>query len=379
MRRYKNFAGLFSIFGILLITLGCCGKLWEGGLSHKQNCVSADGSKLALTNSYHYITLMDAKTGEVLRTNKKERDYEREKLGGSGAAFCPGKGEIHVVHPKKIVNWENGEEIEHATDSTVIDRFGKDSLLTFRGGTMKTDSDEGLFPSEPLEIFIEEFGADPTNFKKIELGPDKFEGLKKDKRYYWIKPIRLLDNEELLILAGISPTSYSLGMGEDSVEPEPWGFYKLNLQSEKIKRLGDVKKSDVEIHLITEPQITSNENGGLVAFYNYFEGANGFIVFDTANDKELFRDFSNDKMEIKSLLFSQDGRKLAVGSKWPSTRYRVLIYDVETGKNIKKISLDSDFAYLLDFRDDELIIFDQWEKIFKINIETEKRVWDVKY
>ena len=188
-------------------------------------------------------------------------------------------------------------------------------MLTFSGGERTLDSDGDYDRSRPLELYVEKLGQDTRELKPIIVSLDKFEGLRKESFDYWIKPIRLLDQENLLLIVGVTPRSYSQTPTESSVFPEPWGFYVFNLKTEQAKIIGTVKKADVEINFNSSPKVTSTRDGRLISLFTFIEAGNAFAIYDTKQDKEILRKSLEDG-EIYGVLFSADETKIAVSVKY---------------------------------------------------------------
>jgi hypothetical protein len=358
----KNLTNLFLVFVVVLVVVGCCGKRFV--TSSKKDCLSADGSQIALTDMYGGVTIIDSKTGNILTKKESEKDGQELSFG---VALCAQNNEIFSVYPNLLVNLKDNRRIEHKVKGRVFDMINKETLLTFSGGEPTTDSDGDYDRSRPLEIYLEKLGEDTKDLKPITVSLDKFEGVRTLALYYWIKPLHLLDSENLLVIAGATPQTYSQTLTETYVSPEPWGFYIFNLKTEQAKILGTIKKADADINFHS---------------FTFVEPENFFAVYDTKQDKEIIRKTIGEG-EIYGVIFSDDETKIAVGVKYyrgekRRVQYFTNIYDIKTGDLIKSIPLNFEAEGLFDLRDDELILLSS-KKILKININSESKMWETIY
>ena len=373
----KNLANLLVVFAIVFVVMGCCGKGVVN--SHRKDCLSADGSQIALTDIYGGITLIDPQTGRII--TKKETEKDGRDIS-SGVALCTQHNDIFSVYPNVLVNLKDNRRIGHRVKGTVFDLVDKETLLTFTGGSASLDSDGDYGSSRPLELYLEKLGQETKDLKPIIVSLDKFEGVKKDARQYWIKPLRLLDHENLLLIAGAFPRGYSRTPNETGLFPEPWGFYVFNLKTEQAKILGTIKEADAEINFNGSPKVSLTKDGRLISLYTFLDAGNAMAVYDTKQDKEIFRKSIEDG-EISGTIFSNDETRVAVRVKYlrgekKRVQYFVNIYDLKTGDLIKAVQLESDVGAFLDFRENELILSSH-KKILKMNIDTESIIWETVY
>ncbi len=374
----KNLTNLLLVVAVVFVVLGCCGK--RSVISSQKDCLSADGSQIALTDMYGGVTLIDSKTGNILTKKESEKDGKDLDFG---VALCTQNNEIFSVYSNLLVNLKDNRRIEHKVKGRVFDLIDKETLLTFLGGELTTDSDGDYDRARPLELYLEKLGQDTENLKPIIVTLEKFEGVRKEAFHYWIKPLRLLDSENLLLIVGATPQSYSQTPTETNVSPEPWGFYVFNLKTEQAKILGTIKKADVDINFNRSPKTSTTKNGRLISLFTFVETGNVFAVYDTKQDKEIIRKSIEDG-EIYGVIFSSDETKIAVGVKYlrgegkMRTQYFTNIYDIKTGSLVKAIPLNVDAENLFDFRNDELILFSH-KKILKLNINTESKIWETTY
>lgn len=380
MKKLKNSTSLISISVILFIVLGCCGKRFV--TSYKEKCITPDGSKIAMTDSFGGITIIDSETGEILQ--KKEYEEKGEEIF-FGVAVCTGENEILAVYPNIIENLTSKKRFDHSVKGTVFDKISRNKLITFTGGTLLGDSDEGYINANPLEIYLENLGENTDDIEPIIAEYKQFTGLEKVSFEYWIKPIRLMDGENLLVVAGSVPSSsYSNdGSGNEdfSVRPDPWGFYTVNLKTNKIKLLGSTKKGNEEISFVEKPKITSTIDGRYIGIFTYFDRNGTFTVYDTKKDSELFKKTVDEDESISDILFSKNEKQIIaiVLDYSRNKKYLAKIYDSGTGELIKDLPLGYDSKYILDFRDDEIITHDDNDTVVKTNAETGKEIWKTKY
>jgi hypothetical protein len=139
----KNLTNLFLVVAAILIVLGC-GKRFVG--TAKENCISPDGSQMALTDMYGTVTVIDAKTGNIVTTKEPERDGQETSWG---AAFCTQTNEILSFYPNLVVNLKDNRRIKHQVKGKVFDLIDKDTVFTFSGGELMTDSDGDYARARP--------------------------------------------------------------------------------------------------------------------------------------------------------------------------------------------------------------------------------------
>ncbi len=374
----KNLTNLILVVAAMFVVTGCCGR--QVVESFGKNCVSPDGSQIALTDMYGGVTLIDSKTGNIVTKKEPEKEGQDSDFG---VALCTQTSSIFAVYPNRLVNLKDNQRINHQVKGKVFDLIDKDTVLTFLGGELTTDSDGDHIKTAPLELYVEKLGQETKDLAPITVPPNKFEGIRKEAFNYWIKPLRLLDKENLLLIVGPTPRTYSRTPTENYVFPEPWGFYVFNLKTEQAKILGTTKTSDVEINFQGLPKITSTKDGRLISLFTFGEPGNTFAIYDTRQDKEILRKSVEDG-EIEGVIFAGDETKIAVmvkylrGQNKSKAQSFINLYELKTGTLIKSIPLNFEAETLFDFRNDELILFSH-KKILKLNINTEGKIWETVY
>jgi hypothetical protein len=374
----KNLTNLLVVLAAICLVWGCGFRRTVD--SAGKDCLSADGSQIALTDMYGGITLIDSRTGKILSKKETEKDGPES---GFGVALCTQNNEIFSVYPDVLVNLKDNQRTAHQVKgNTIFDALDEETFLTFSGGILTTDSKGRYDRARPLEIYLEKLGQETKDLKPLMVGLDKFEGLRKDASEYWIRPLRLL-NENLLIIAGARPQTYSQILGEITVSPEPWGLYLFNLKTEQAKILGTIKKADAEINFHDSPKVSSTKDGRLISLFTFVGEGNSFAIYDTKQDKEIMRKTIKDG-EISGVTFLNDQTKIAVlvkhnqGSQNNRVQYSANIYNLKTGNLMKTISFNFNPSGVLDFRNDELIILNH-QKISKIDVNTEGQIWETVY
>ena len=379
MNYFNNSSGIMAFFVLLFIGVGCCG---EGFItSQKQACITPDASKIAIADWNGVVTMLDAETGKIVK--RKER--EGVTGGDSGIVVCTKDNEVMAVYPEIAVSLTNDRRAERRGREKIIGSIGNDKLVGYSGGVMTTDSDGDYFPGRPLEIYLEELGEIPKEKKPLVLQLEMFEGTKKNAVYYWISPVRLLEDNKLLVIAGARPQGYGYGQNTETyVNPESWGFFTVDPEDGNISKHGSTKMSDSEIHLLYTPKAVSTLDGRFIALASGIYNEYYVAVFDTKADREIFRKAASENKEFGDLILSKDGKYLAVAVKHNSggendrVYYAVRIYDIETKEELSDFVVGDSTFYFVDLREERLIVHDH-QMISKFNVTTGKAIWKKEY
>ena len=375
MKNFKNFTGILSALIVLFIGLGCCGSSIT--TSHKDACVTPDGSRIGVIDWSGRTALIDTKSGKILSSADDE--------SASGAVVCSGNNEVISIY-NKFAQWLTSDKrIERThTNGKTIGITGDGKLVSYTGGrSSSSDNDWGA----PLEFYLTDIGNTSKDIKPTVVPLEKFEGVRKNARSYYILPVRLISSDELLIVAGAVPASYQYGEGiETKVSPEPWGFYLLNPQNGNIRPYGSTRTGDTEINFIDAPRAYSTSDGKFLALISGFHIGNAVVIFDAKTDKEIFRQRMPDEYEITDVILSEDGSQTAVAVKHykkmrngTSADYKVKIYDLRRKEEVKEFSIKNNTPYLIDFRGNELIINHYSDSISKLNTETGQTILEIKF
>ena len=364
---------------LLFIVAGCCG---EGFItSQKDACITPDGSKMAVADWRGVITMLDAETGEILKRKEREGDSGED----SGVAVCTNGNEVLAIYPEVAVSLTNDRRFERRGREKVVGSIGNDKVVSYSGGVMLHDSDEDYFSGRPLEIYLETLGEIQNEKKPLVLQLDMFEGVEKDAIDYWIAPVRLLENNKLLVIAGAQPEGFRYGKGKETyVRPASWGFFTVDPEDGNVSELGSTKMSDSEIHLLHTPSVVSTPDGRFIALESGIYSESYAAVFDTQSDLEIFRKAAPKNTVFRDLILSKDGKNLAIvvehirGAGNDRVYYAVKVFDIKTGEGLYDFEVGDSTPYLVDLREEKVIVHDH-ETVSRFDVTTGKLIWEKKY
>lgn len=373
MKNFKNLDGILAVLLALFIGAACCGR--PGTYSHKDFCVTPDGSRIGIKGMLGETALIDAATGRI--AGRADDD------SASGAIVCSDGGEVISVYNKLAVRLAGEKRIEQAAVRGKIIGITRDrEIVSYSGGRSHTsDSDRG----EPLEIYLKKLGDMSEDAKpSVKVSLDKFEGLRTTAGSYYILPVRLLSGGELLIAAGAVPGAYQYGDNiETKVSPEQWGFFTLDLQNGKVRKYGATKTGDAVINFLDPPRVFATADGRFLAVMSGYHTGNALAVFDAETDREMFRRPADDDFEIMDVIVSEDGTRAAAAVKYyrqlrrgTTVDYRVKIYDVGAKEEVKEIPIKNVTPYLIDFRDNELTVSHYSDSVSRIDTQTGETIWE---
>ncbi len=381
----------FPCIILVLILLGCTSDDSYFS-SYDNSCVTPDGLKIGIIVRDPSRILLDAKTGKIIKREKSKEEGEG-RIGSPGHILCSDNNEVLAIYPKAIVNLVNGSKIRRSGGKP-IGKIGEDKLLSYSGGEMERYASGSKAPGapirpsdyykgEPLELYLENLSQQNNKNKPTSFPLTKFEGVKKDAFYYWILPIRLLEKGELLVIAGRLPEEYN-EKGNFEIQPDPWGFFKINPENNEVVPFGKTKMGDSEINLFVPPKRSATSDGKIIALSSAVYTDDTIAVFEMENDKEIFRKKFFEGEEVVDILLDEKGERIAVTIKYSlerkqdSIQYSIRIYDIQTGKELKEFAA-GDSPSLVSFKKNELIFNNYPAEILKINTSTGENIWKTDY
>jgi hypothetical protein len=371
MKNFKNFDGLFC--GLLLLFTGLCCLTKPTTSSHKNFCITPDGSRIGFMGWNGTAFLIDGETGKILNSAD---DSETT----SGAVVCTDDNEIVAVYNEFAVRLVDGKRVERAhTYGSIIGLTRDERLIAYTGGqSASAESNAG----RPLRLYESKIDEKSEQAKSVMVPFEKFEGLRSGANYYYILPVSFLRSGEILVAAGAVPRSYQYGV-EAKISPEAWGFFLVNPQTGEVRPHGTAKTGDVEINFLDPPRVYSTPDGRFLALLSGYHTGNAVAVFDAETDREIFREVMPDDFEIVDAVFSEDGKQLALAVRHNRPMrggmrvfYDAKIYDLGARKEINAFSLKNNMPYLIDFRDGKLVVNHYPDLVSKMDAQTAQIVWE---
>ncbi|MEZ5426293.1 MAG: hypothetical protein R2747_08515 [Pyrinomonadaceae bacterium] len=383
MKTFQNGTGIAASFLLLLVGLCCCSGSSVDSLYPA--CVTPDKTKIAIGHWGGRTLILDARTGEVIKTAEATEGEGENKH--SGAVVCSADNEIVAVFPKKA-RWltRDRETPREGSTGKLLGMTADDRLIGFSGGFYK-DGD-GDLSGRPLEIFLTGVGDRIKDNKPLEVKIGSFPGINSSSSYL-IFPVRVLTDGNILVATTKMP-SYQYGNRiETKVGPAPWNFYGVDPETGEVKPHGEIKQNDVEINFVDPPVLSSTPDGRLSAIGCHFEGV--FVaVYDGDSGKEVFRrKVEGGEVYVRGMIFSDDGSRLAImylSYAAGSTDHKVKVFDAKTGQELKTFSLGSSTPYFAGFIGKGLIVKRTLKSdagrdenvITNYDVETGEPIWETK-
>jgi hypothetical protein len=385
----KNISLTFVL--LVLVFWGCSNDNFFS--SYNNSCITPDGKKIGIITEDTERIFLDAETGKILsRANSKSEKEGR--IGNPGNLLCSEDNQVFAVYPEKIINLANGSD-RLRSGGKPMGLIGKEELVSYGGGKMSPNStgnreadaplrETEYYKGEPLAVYLEKIGKRPEKNKPLSLPLSQFEGVRKDAYYYWIIPFRLSEDKKLLVMAGGLPEEYDK-KGKYQVQPEPWGFFKVNPEDGEIEPFGKIKTGDTEINLLVPPRHSATFNGNVIAIATNVYNSYSFAVFDSEKDEEVLRKTLPEGESIEGILLDRPGKRVAAVVKYLLERekdriqYSVRVYDIQTQKKVSEFAAGEETPNLVDFRDNEIIFNKYPATILKADIKTGEPVWETNY
>jgi hypothetical protein len=142
--------------------------------SYDSSCITPDGSTIGIIVRDASRLLLNAKTGEVHKREKRGSEKEGD-VGNPGHLICSEENKVFAVYPKKIINLADGSE-RRCDGGRPIGFIGRDTLISYGGGRMSANSTgrreegaplrtPGWYRGKPLDLYIEKPGQNPEKKK----------------------------------------------------------------------------------------------------------------------------------------------------------------------------------------------------------------------
>lgn len=372
----KNTGNLVILLTIILSVAFAC-KTTDKIDSHFAGCVTANGEKIGI-GFKRKVFVVDAKNGQILKTSEAEKKQ--------GAVVCSQQNNVFAVYSDEVVNIETGEKYpRRIAGSTVIGVNSKNNLVGYEGSKIKKGS------GKPLKILVEKPNDQTDDLKLFELSPEKLDAVKRNKSSFLTLPVKLLDNNELLVFAG-GKTRTIPADEQAGLDPDIWGFYKVKLENGEITQTKAIDKAIESVNLFNLPNTDATANGKVAALSSMGNDGKVVFVFNTETGEEVFQKSFDEKIEtgenslelreISSIALSKDGSKLAVAGVWADfargrskKELRIFVYDLQEGNEIANFTVEGDKADLIGFDGKEMILSFDNKSIAKINAETGEELW----
>ena len=344
-------------------------------------CITADGNKIGV-GGRKKIFAIDAKTGELIKSAESENR--------NAAAVCSAKNGIVEVTGEEIKEIEaDKKHPRRIVGSTVIGIGSKNNLVSYDGKKVEARS------GKTLELKIEDPFDESDDLKMFQLTPEKLDAVERNTKTFTILPVKLLNNNELLVFAGGKARTLPADP-ESDLFPEIWGFYKVNLEDGEVKKTKAIDKSFYEVSLFRLPVTDASKDGKVAAIAS--GNTDGYIVyaFDTANGEILLKkgyyeqrrtsENSFDLSGITSLAISKDKTKIAIAEDWYDGgrgRFKaeplITIYDLKSTEKINEFAVKNRDTIIIDFDIKEIILYSKDDKsVSKFDTETGKEIWNTK-
>ena len=368
----------FILISFIFLTLGfACdfgGGVTEPNLSA---CITNDGKKIGVGITGKSL-IIDVESGNIVK------EYNKTKRKGS--TVCSADNEILVVYSEEIDNIETGKKTpRRIAGTTIIGINSENHLVGFYGTNLPRQG-------KPLEVFVEKHYDESDDVKKLTLDLEKLDAVERNKSWFQTKPVKLLKDNKLLVFAGSK--AKTIPENEDAdMNPDVWGFYKVDLENGEVNPTKAVDKSDYELSVFYLPKTDVTSDGKyVVAGFSHNEEGKTVIVLNLETGEEVFRhNFFKNKAKGRSqyqisrynaVAISKDATKLAVAAVWGrkagrtySTNTVVTIFDLEKKEEINDLKFDENISEIIKFEKDELLLNFDSKSVAKINATDGKEIW----
>jgi hypothetical protein len=361
---------------VLASTLAC--KTTDRIDSINAGCLTPDGRKIGLGVTGK-ILVLEAESGKIIK--------ELEVIRKEGAIVCSPQNDVLVVYSDEVVNIETSQKYPRRKAGSMIIGINSEKNLVGHQA-IRISKQRG----QELELFVENPFDQSDDLKTFKLPLEKLDAVQRNRKSFLTSPVKLLDNNELLVFAG--GKARELPTDEEAeIGPDVWGFYKVNLEGGEISRTKVIDISNESADLFNSPFTDATVDGKFVAAaFSNTEGKIGF-VYNLETGEEIFRNEflknaqsrrgSADQIKkFKSIALSKDGSKLAVAGEWDVSEGRlyksetaVSIYDLKNGKKVSEFKFEERIIDIISFADNELIIDFDNNSIAKVDSTDGKNIW----
>lgn len=342
--------------------LGELGKKKESGSAEgtywTQACVVSGSEMLGALGDE--AALIDLKTGNTVKRVNRWYDH----------IICFPNGDVVALNrgrePEAV--WLNREaRSERASDWSAVGPTADGRLVVYYRDEDRSGSKSRTRYDGPLQLAIESLGESRRVTEPFKFPPDLFSGLgRRSVSSFITKPVRVLDNGKLLVVAGFRPSLST----DNYVTPTAWGFFLVDPERGTVVSHGPVRISDNDVNLDSDYKWAATADGSLVA--GGFTTSNKVVVavLRATDAREVFRAQLVNSQEIQQVCLNSDGTLLAAGVNVEEGKGgRVDVFDVKTGRLLWWEHTDQ-LPYILEFlEDDSLVLLTDKRTIARRNVK----------
>jgi hypothetical protein len=351
----------------MIVIIGCkglgeLGKKKESGPAEgtywTQGCMVSGSEMLGVLGDE--AALVDLKTGNTVKRVNSSYDHLACFPNGDVVALDRGR------KPEAV--WLNREaRFGRASDWSAVGPTADGRLVVYYRDEDRSESKYRTSYDGPLQVAIESLGESRRVTESFKLPPDLFPGLGRGSVSSFItKPVRVLDNGKLLVVAGFRPSVSS----DNYVSPTAWGFFLVDPERRTVVSHGPVRISDNDVNLDSDYRWAATADGRLVA--GGFTKSNKVVVavMRATDAREVFRVQLVNSQEIQQVRLSRDGTLLAAGVNVEEGKGgRVDVFDVKTGR-LLWWEPTNQLPYILEFlEDDSLVLLTDKRTIARRNVK----------
>ncbi len=372
----KNLVNLLAVLSILVVISAACLNI-DRTESQFPACVTPDGRKIGIGNKADTFAI-NANDGQIIKKISADKKQ--------GAVVCSANNEILAVYSDEIINIETGETYpRRIAGSTLIGINSNNTLVGYNGRKI------GKKRGAELEVFVEKPTDKTDVLRLLKLPLEKLDAVKLNKKSYLTLPVKLLNNNNLLVFAGGKPRTIPADENHD-FDPDIWGFYKINLENGEISGTKAIDKFDNAVNLFNLPITDATANGKIAAAAFSKTDAKLVVAFNTETGGEIFRKSFDETRKsemnplrvtkLRSIAISKDRTKIAIAVLWSESgkgRNRkapsVAIYDLNTSELISEFAIEDGEAFIASLDNSEIVIALDGKSVVKLNTQDGKEIW----